>query len=508
MDLTKHKQADAAQQETLGILQKIARQIPGVVYQFRLRPDGSTCVPYTSDAIRGIYRLGPEEVHEDASRAFANVHPDDLENHLASIQTSARDLTPWQQEYRLKFDDGAVRWLSGNAMPQREADGSTLWHGFITDITDRKRLEQGREQYLKFFLLSAEPMCIADPFGCFKRVNPAFVKLTGFSESELVAKPFLDFVLPEDRQRTTDEMMLQVAVRPSMEFENRYVCKGGDVIFLSWDAYFDKNEGVTYATARNITGRKQAEESIRAELEIRASRAAIRKLAAHAEELREDERKFIAREVHDELGQVLSVLRMDIALLKDRTGLNNAVMDGIERNMLALVDRAIQGVRNVAGNLRPPLLDMGIIAAIERQCAEFARNSGIPCPLKVVGDIAGNFAEKQALALFRIVQESLANAAHHAAATRVEITITAGNGAKIEMEIRDNGRGFDPEEHDENKSFGLLGMRERAISIGGELNIASKPGQGAVVTLRIPDDSAGGGELPNLDRRSGDRRVQ
>ena len=122
-------------------IHKIIRLAPGIVYQFCLRPDGSTCVPYASEAIREIYRLDPEEIREDASRAFIHVHPDDLESHLASIKESARDLSPWQHEYRLKFDDGTVRWLFGNALPQREADGTTLWHGFITDITERKQAE-------------------------------------------------------------------------------------------------------------------------------------------------------------------------------------------------------------------------------------------------------------------------------------------------------------------------------------------------------------------------------
>jgi len=120
---------------------KIISLVPGIIYQFCLRPDGSTCVPYASEAIREIYRLDPEEIREDASKAFIHVHPDDLESHLASILASARDLTPWQHEYRLKFDDGTVRWLFGNALPQREADGTTLWHGFITDITERKQAE-------------------------------------------------------------------------------------------------------------------------------------------------------------------------------------------------------------------------------------------------------------------------------------------------------------------------------------------------------------------------------
>ena len=130
--------------------------------------------------------------------------------------------------------------------------------------TERKQLEGQKEQYLRFFMLSTEAMCIADPFGCFKQVNPALVQLTGYSESELVAKPFLDFIHPDDRQRTADEMKLQVAVRPSMQFENRYVCKDGSVILLSWTAYFDKGDGITYATARDITESRKLEEAIAA----------------------------------------------------------------------------------------------------------------------------------------------------------------------------------------------------------------------------------------------------
>lgn len=119
-----------------------------------------------------------------------------------------------------------------------------------------------QEEYFRFFRLSTDAMCIADPFGCFKQVNPAFQQMTGFDESELIAKPFLDFVLPEDRERTAEEMKLQVAVRPSLQFENRYVCKDGKLIILSWTAYFDRQEGITYATARDITELRQAEDRL------------------------------------------------------------------------------------------------------------------------------------------------------------------------------------------------------------------------------------------------------
>ncbi|MDD5175944.1 MAG: PAS domain S-box protein [Sterolibacterium sp.] len=153
--------------------------------------------------------------------------------------------------------------LEWRVIPEFEEDGlvETVL-GISRNITEQKHLQQEREQYFKFFHLTTDAMCIADPFGCFKRINPAFIEMTGYGESELVAKPFLDFILPEDRERTAEEMKLQVAVRPSMHFENRYVCKDGKIIVLSWTAYFDKSDGVTYATARDITELRMAEESL------------------------------------------------------------------------------------------------------------------------------------------------------------------------------------------------------------------------------------------------------
>lgn len=128
---------------------------------------------------------------------------------------------------------------------------------------ERDAALRAKEQYLKFFRLSRDLMVIADPFGCFKEVNPAFQQLTGYTEAELLAKPFLDFVAAEDRQRTADEMKLQVAQRPSMNFENSYVCKDGGRRLLSWVAYFDKTEGITYATARDITESRRNELALR-----------------------------------------------------------------------------------------------------------------------------------------------------------------------------------------------------------------------------------------------------
>ena len=143
-DITERKRAEDVRDEALSRLQKIASRVPGVVFQYRLHPDGKGCVPFASDVINEVFRLSPEQVRDDASGIFARVHPDDLADFTAAFQTSARDLSLWQHEFRLKFDDGTVRTLDGNAVPEREDDGSVLWHGFVTDITERKRAEELR----------------------------------------------------------------------------------------------------------------------------------------------------------------------------------------------------------------------------------------------------------------------------------------------------------------------------------------------------------------------------
>jgi len=151
------RSAQEALRETLARWEKLASQVPGVVYQYRLRPDGSSSFPYASDAMRSIYGVSPEQVRDDASPVLAILHPDDVNSVVASIQVSARDLTAWRQEYRVKFANGTVRWLFGDSLPEREADGSTLWHGFITDITERKQMQDQVHHMAFYDTLTALP---------------------------------------------------------------------------------------------------------------------------------------------------------------------------------------------------------------------------------------------------------------------------------------------------------------------------------------------------------------
>lgn len=222
----------------------------------------------------------------------------------------------------------------------------------------------------------------------------------------------------------------------------------------------------------------------RYETELQRSRQHLRELAARAEAAREEERKHIAREVHDELGQVLTALRMDVTMFKLRFGALDPLLPQKLDEMKALIDRGIQGVRRVAVSLRPAALDMGLTAALEWLCTEASTHHGLVCALEVEGDEL-ELDEARAVVVFRIVQESLTNVARYAQAERVEVRVSQQEGALC-FEVRDNGLGFDPTEVRHQKSFGLLGMRERALALGGELHILSAPGQGTTVRASIP----------------------
>lgn len=230
--------------------------------------------------------------------------------------------------------------------------------------------------------------------------------------------------------------------------------------------------------------RKQAEAHILVERELRVRDTVIREFAAHVEQMREEDRKYIAREIHDELGQLLAALRLEISLLKSGHNHQNERQEVITCNMSKLIDRADQSVRNVAEHLRPASLGLGIISALKKLTNEFRKLSGITCTLRLT-DESIDLDEDQTVAIFRIVQESLTNVTRHAEASCVEITIRQDRNDFC-VEVRDDGKGFDMADAKGKKSFGLLGMRERVEVLRGSISIVSAPGQGTVINVRIP----------------------
>ncbi len=221
----------------------------------------------------------------------------------------------------------------------------------------------------------------------------------------------------------------------------------------------------------------------RAEQELQKSQELLRQLAAYQERVKEDERKRIAREIHDELGQNLMALRIDIAMLEARTGDVHPRLNLKTRQVLKHVDNSIKSVRSIINNLRPSVLDLGLQAALEWQVAQFEKRTGISCDLLESPHFP--LDDEQATALFRVVQESLTNVARHAQATLVTISLRAESG-KVVIKIADNGVGLYPGCRRKPNSFGLLGIGERVSSLGGEFKVDSVPGEGTVLTVAVP----------------------
>ncbi len=188
-DISARKQIELEREEALARLQKIASLVPGMVYQYLLRADGTSCFPYASDAIRHIFRVTHQQVREDAACAFAILHPDDFAGMLASIQKSARELSPWEHEFRVRYEDGTVHWLAGNGIPQAEPDGAVLWHGFVTDVTQRK---QDEAVFQGLFEQSTFLAGILDEQGRLLNVNSTALALIDATREQVIGQYFPD----------------------------------------------------------------------------------------------------------------------------------------------------------------------------------------------------------------------------------------------------------------------------------------------------------------------------
>lgn len=225
---------------------------------------------------------------------------------------------------------------------------------------------------------------------------------------------------------------------------------------------------------------------------LQVSHQNLRRLAAHADQIKETERKRIAREIHDDLGQNLLALRIEVDMLASRTGSVHPRLNARTRAMLSQIDATIKSVRQIINDLRPNVLDLGLPAAVEWQLAEFRRLTGIACELlDCPRDI--DLSDERATAFFRILQESLSNITRHARASRVsvELKVVAGH---LWMTISDNGVGFDDRARHKARSFGLVGIEERITMLGGKFSIVGMRGTGTTVYVSAPVDNAPPGE--------------
>lgn len=336
--------------------------------------------------------------------------------------------------------------------------------------------------------------------------NPAFERIWGYGIEDLHANPGLwkEAVHSEDRPRVAAAFGNWVEGMPGARYdvEYRIVRPDGQFRWIADRGFVLQSRGSTPSRvagiAEDITEKKRVDEELRqanAALEERVqsrttelerSRQELQALIGVQESFQEEERKRIARELHDELAQKLTVLKLQIASI---TAAVSAKEPGLTRqiqDMNALLTEAIHAVGQIAANLRPVVLDeLGLVTALRDLVEEFSERTKVECEFGVhPADLSVD--KKLATPLYRMVQEALTNVARHAQATEVIVSLYRDVSGTITLDINDNGKGFDSVDQSMRRSFGLIGMRERAAMLGGEMKIRSQPGAGTTIEIVIP----------------------
>lgn len=354
-----------------------------------------------------------------------------------------------------------------------------------------------------------------DVNGTVQMVSPS-VETYGYSTAELVGRP-VERLYADAAER---EQLLAVLLRDGSVNDYEIALRrkdGGEVICSASIRLLVDEDGKPAGVEgllRDITARKQAEamlhstldelakrsaalshavltlnqenaERRKAEDELRESRAQLRALSTRLLSIQEEERARIAREIHDELGQVLTALSFDVRWLTQKLSGTTPPVDQKLAKMAALVGSTMESVQAISTNLRPPLLDdLGLAAAVRWHVREFEERTGIACVLTMDGDDL-RLDSGRSTTLFRLLQEALTNVARHAHATRIQIALQEVQG-RLVLRVHDNGRGIRPDEASDPSALGLAGMRERVRPWGGTLAIRGRPGRGTLLRVEIP----------------------
>ena len=384
-------------------------------------------------------------------------------------------------EYHALRKDGSKLWISENARALRDKQGAiSYYEGTAQDVTARKRAEQALRQaeqkYRELFENAKDAIYVHDLSGKYTSINRAAERLSGYSREEILGKDFSCFVAPEHAEHMRQNLCKKLRHEGETIYEAEVIAKDGRRVPVEVSSRLIYEEGVPVAvqgTARNVAERKRAEEALRG-----YSRQLI--LAQEAE------RQNIARELHDQIGQALTAIRINLETIRNSS--NQAESNALIDEGVTTVDEALQQVRDLSFELRPSLLDdLGLTAALRRYADRYAQRTGIQTKMAIGLESRIRLSRELETACFRIVQEALTNVARHAQAKNVSIDVRTMNGA-LSLSIKDDGIGFNLHSQADGEllgSLGLRGMEERAHGVGGKLEINSAPGKGTEVSVHF-----------------------
>ena len=436
---------------------------------------------------------------EDALKnATSAVHPDDLPIAIANWNRAQADKKAYDQEMRLRRVDGEYRWFLVRTVPVSDEAGNVVrWYGTSTDIEDRKRAEQAvvQSRGLLDLVLRTLPIgvIVVDRSGAAMLANAAAKAIWG---GEIIVDG------AERREKSTafwhhtGEPILAEdwASLRALRTGNAVLSELIDIHSFDGKRKTIENSAVPIVSGAAIVGavvlNQDVTERVRAEKGVRALAQQTRRLSRRLLAVQEEERRHIARELHDEFGQLLAAVSLHLEVAKGVAG--EAAAPNLEE-AARLVQRAGKQVRSLALDLRPTMLETaGLDATLRWLAQEHERRSGVP--VTIAGQ-ANELDSETSIACFRVVQEGLTNSLRHADAKRVWVELSRGRGT-LHVLVRDDGAGFDVAQAlaraTEQGRMGLIGMRERIEIVGGTLQVHSQPGEGTTIRAVVPvTDGAG-----------------
>ncbi|MGJ8688046.1 MAG: PAS domain S-box protein [Gammaproteobacteria bacterium] len=377
-------------------------------------------------------------------------------------------------DVRMRRSDGLYVWARASVAAIRDKSGKPIQTMvLIQDVSKQRAAEKERDQV---FEKSVDMIVIIKRDGQVVESNPAASRVFGYPNSELQHMNIAKFVHPEDlakTQRALTAMSLNDddEILPVLEIRMRV--NNGKYRDIRWSGALHEKEDDLIVIGRDVTKSRNTERG-------------LRRLAARLQDIREEERTRISREIHDELGQILTALKIDLDLLRrdiDATG--NEQLFGDVDSIISLVNSTLTSVKRIAQDLRPEILDaLGLVPALEWHAKEVASRTGLDCEIELLHKIPP-LDEVQTTQIFRIIQEALTNVVRHADATFARVTLDVEEDGALKIEIKDDGQGFSIVEV-ESQSLGILGMHERASNIGATLSFSSNDKKGTLVTLLLP----------------------
>ncbi len=391
-------------------------------------------------------------------------------------------------------------WISMDAIPRFRAgetkpyEVQVIHHDLTAQVEAAARLRASEDRLRLLIEHGMEVIGVINAAGVTTYVSPSVERVFGYPPDLLIGINALEYVHPDDLPAVQGSLSSIVHAPPSVAVTLHVRLRHRDG---SW-----RNVESTAANCLQVKGLRgivvnlrDVSERVRYEEQLRISHDQVRQLAARVESAREEERGRISREVHDQFGQMLSVLKLDLENLavqhRPRKAEPRGDFDARVAAMLRAIDLSANTVRRIAAELRPAVFeDLGLAAALHWQLQEFESRTGIPCRRRGIRRDPG-LAAVPALAVFRIFQEILTNVVRHANATALEVVAHTGPDW-FTLRVSDNGKGFDPKSLSPSHSLGLLGMRERAGMLGGTIEWSARRKGGTTVTLRLPLRAAPG----------------